>query len=278
MTKEINLKRKLFKFTVYLYAFVLAILVAINIPLSFTEEPVHVDIPVTMEGTYLELSNKDADNYLKPVVLLQLTVDNGSGPRLYGSATGFSVSGSKKDNESYLLTNDHFCSDALTIGISPFKTASIIYNQGDERSPILYNPSGVAYIVYTDPSQDLCLLKINEYIKPVIFDKKQVEPVTPVKIVGAPQGIFPVIFDTYISSTILRTELPFENLVGNGRDFLFISGRVVPGGSGSPIFNEEGRVVGIIFASPMAAYGGIGIQAKDITDWLDELDYNYKER
>jgi V8-like Glu-specific endopeptidase len=56
-----------------------------------------------------------------------------------------------------------------------------------------------------------------------------------------------------------------------GEPFLLTSEEVYPGHSGSPIFNENGEVIGIIFAS-FPTYGGIGIPVGDIHKFLQDAN------
>ena len=227
----------------------------------------------------METSNRDAKKYLTPVLLLETVVANPNGVAVISSATGFSIAASKKDNVSYILTNDHFCADTLNARAQPLTSAVITYNQGDEKVPINHNPTGISEIVATSPEKDLCILKANEYIKPVVFEQSYpIEPLIPVKIIGAPQGVFPIVYDTYLAGMITRDSLPFYYMMESGGDYLFVSGPTVGGSSGSPIFNEEGRVIGIIFATTQTLYGGIGIHVDDILDYLDELDIDYRAR
>ena len=44
---------------------------------------------------------------------------------------------------------------------------------------------------------------------------------------------------------------------------------VVGGQSGSPIYNEFGKVVGVVFAS-VGTYGGLGIPSEAVMDFMNE--------
>lgn len=265
----------------FAYLFILSLITLVNIPFPTYDAPEQSEIilAVTHEGTHLEASNRDAKNYLEPVVQLHLMVSTGGGVEVISSATAFSVSASKKEGISYLLGNDHFCVNAIDISADPESSASVTYTKGTQNASMYFTPAGTAHILYTDPSTDMCLLEVHEYIEPVVFENyRNIGPVSPVKVVGGPDGIFPIIFDTYISSIILRTEMPATAMVDGGRPYLFLSGMVIPGSSGSPVFNDKDRVVGMVFATPPSMYGGIAIQGEDIQDWLDDRDVQYKAR
>lgn len=276
------MNNKIMKRLLLAYIFVLSLITLVNIPFPTYDQVTQSEmiLAVTPEGTHLEASNRDAQNYLEPVVQLHLMVDNGGGNiEVVGSATAFSVSASKKEGISYLLGNDHFCVDAIHISADPLRSASVTYTKGTQNTSMYFQPAGAARILYTDASTDMCLLEVQEYIEPVVFENyRQIGPVIPVKVVGGPDGIFPIIFDSYVSSMILRTEVPATEMVGHGRDYLFLSGMIIPGSSGSPVFNKKGRVIGMVFATPPSLYGGIAIQGEDIQDWLDDQGIRYKAR
>jgi S1-C subfamily serine protease len=270
-----NLMRRL----LFAYLLILSLIAFANVPFSVYDSPVQSEmvLAVTPDGHYLEASNKDAETFLEPVVQLHLLAASASNIQVLGAATAFSVSGSKKEGISYLLTNDHFCSNAILISADPTMSASVTYTKGLQKASMYFNPAGAAKILHSDPSTDMCLLEVSEYIPPVVFENyREIGPIIPVKVVGGPDGVFPIIIDTYISSMILRTELGITDMVGHGRDFIFLSGLIIPGSSGSPIFNKKERVVGIVFATPPSLQGGIAIQGEDIQDWLDTQGIKYK--
>ena len=58
-----------------------------------------------------------------------------------------------------------------------------------------------------------------------------------------------------------------ETMSEEGNDLLLVSEQIFPGHSGSPVFNQEGELIGVVFAS-MQTYGGIAISHKDISELL----------
>jgi S1-C subfamily serine protease len=90
-------------------------------------------------------------------------------------------------------------------------------------------------------------------------------------IVGGPAGDFPIIIDTYISSFLNRSDIRIGKINANGAPFLLTSEQTFPGHSGSPIYNERGEVVGVIFGA-LPTYGGVGASHKDIYDLLQNYE------
>ena len=185
---------------------------------------------------------------------------------ILSTASGFSIQYNPVDNISFIITNDHFCSEIMprsVLAIENYKkTASNISND--------YIPSKV---LYTDYELDLCLVAASGFIKPAIIADVDYQPelFEKVFIVGGPTGNFPIIIDTYISGTSDRTSIMLGGFSQYGNDFLLISEQIFPGHSGSPVFNQEGEVIGIVFAA-LETYGGFAISHKDIF----ELLYRYQ--
>jgi len=215
------------------------------------------------------------ETYLTPIISLNLFKDIGFGPIRHSNATGFVVASYKEDNISYILANDHFCSKELEINLNPLIPTIITYNSGIDQISYSYKPTGMASVIYTDPEADLCLLETEQYLSAVVFDTSDLILPIPVTTVGAPEGAFPIVTDTYVSSVISRSDALFPIMENSGTDYLFLSGIILPGSSGSPLFNKKGNVVGIIFATTATTFGGLAIQSKDITKWLDNLGVDY---
>jgi hypothetical protein len=257
-------------FTIYL--FILLTISLIIVP-NYNNQESNTHPVIMSNADYIQASAKESSVLLGPVVQIHLLIIKNGNLHPAGTATAFSVSASKSELESYLLANAHFCSDAMLTD-DP-SSALVTYTKATEKASMGINPTGLAKIIYSDPDSDMCLLLIDEYIKPVKFEERRVTPVTPVKIVGAPDGIFPIIFDTYVSGMMLRTEILINNMAANGSDYIFLSGMIVPGSSGSPVFNKSNKVIGMVFATPQSMYGGIAIQSIDIIRWLDKQGVKY---
>jgi S1-C subfamily serine protease len=179
------------------------------------------------------------------------------------AATGFSIKYDIKNNESLVITNDHFCKTNLS------DVSFIIedYSKSSFESNRSYLDGK---IVLTESSLDLCLIKVNGYIRPVILASHSYTPraFEEIYVVGGPYGDFPIIFDSYISSIISRREVALGLMSPKGNSFLLISEQVFPGHSGSPVFTKDGKVIGIIFGA-LRTYGGLAISVKDIYKILE---------
>jgi len=178
------------------------------------------------------------------------------------SATGFSVEYNPSENKSIIITNDHFCS---SIG-----SGSVLIFENYELLPIdVSQENSVDRILITIPEVDLCLLELNGYVRPAEIEARTYSPARFEKtfIVGAPAGDFPIIIDTYISASIPRSSITIGRMSSSGNNLLLVSEQIFPGHSGSPIYTEEGMVIGVVFGA-LQTYGGLGVSHKDILDAL----------
>lgn len=179
------------------------------------------------------------------------------------AATGFSIKYDIKNNESLIITNDHFCKTNLS------DVSFIIEDYS--KSSFESNRSHLdGEIVLTESSLDLCLIKADGYIRPAILANYNYTPrvFEEIYVIGSPSGNFPIIFDSYISNVISRKEIALGSLSPEGNSFLLISEQVFPGHSGSPVFTKDGKVIGIIFGA-LRSYGGLAISVKDIYKILE---------
>jgi len=210
------------------------------------------------------------ERMLFPVVKITHVIDStdtGSiSPPILASATGFSIGYSASENISLIITNDHFCKEIK-------KSSSLIIENYKNEIIEAVNIDANMRILITDPSLDLCLLHIHGFITPAIiadseFTQQRFEEIF---IVGGPAGDFPIIIDTYISSFLNRSDIRIGKINANGAPFLLTSEQIFPGHSGSPIYNEQGEVVGVIFGA-LPTYGGVGASHKDIYDLLQNYE------
>jgi S1-C subfamily serine protease len=191
--------------------------------------------------------------------------DTGVVDAIESTATGFSIQYDPSEDISFIITNDHFCagvSDDSSLIIEDYKQSIIgISNE--------YMP---AKILYTAPELDLCLIEAAGHIRPAIIADYNYKPelFEKIFIVGGPTGNFPIIIDTYMSSTVSRDDIMIGALAVEGNEFLVISEQIFPGHSGSAAFNQDGEVIGVVFAS-LETYGGLAISHKDIFKLL--FDY-----
>jgi S1-C subfamily serine protease len=213
------------------------------------------------------------ERMLYPVVKvssIQQGTDTGSSgiQAIISTATGFSIEYDAANNTSLIITNDHFCRD---IGVGSMLILENYEKAIADASSEYIDEYIESKILYTDPQLDLCLVKAAGYIPPAIIADYSYEPklFEKVFIVGGPTGNFPIIIDTYISSIVQREEIGLIFLGENGNDFILISEQIFPGHSGSPVFNQRGEVIGVVFAS-LETYGGLTISHKDIFELLSD--------
>ena len=189
-------------------------------------------------------------------------------PTLVSSASGFSIGYFAAGNNSLIITNDHFCRE-----VRP-ESSLIIENFQHEIIETI-NTDTSSRILITRPNLDLCLILINGFVSPAALSNRGAETqlFEKVFIVGGPSGDFPIIIDTYLSSYIARKDISIGALGSDGRPFLLTSEQIFPGHSGSPIYNEKGDVIGVVFGA-LPTYGGVGASSDDIHDLLEEYQSN----
>ena len=238
---------------------------------THTTEPSNY-IEAFSKNIFTESSTIRKRHLLDPVVKLSMfspaeVIGSGALSGLVlGSATGFSVSYDPETNTSMIITNDHFCNEFIE------NTSLILIAEGS-RTPRINGPTkdfSTGTVLKTNPEKDLCLVSIIGFFQPALLAGKDynIQATDEVTIVGGPSGTFPIITDTYISGHLDREEVGLGGISKEGNKFLFISGFIFPGHSGSPVYNKQNQVIGVIFAS-LPTYGCIAIQIKDLHDFLE---------
>jgi len=215
----------------------------------------------------------------EPVVKLELEhhIDSFLGMKLEqpliikaSSATGFAFKYNRKTGKTYILTNDHFCSATFEL-----PSQIIVRTNSMMSEKRTSNTAHLATIEHTDFNYDLCVLSIDEKLTTVKFDhfERDLRPMDKLTVIGGPSGVFPVITDTYFCEYIPRFAGALGNMNKFGQPFIMISQITLPGHSGSPVFNHEGKAVGIIFAGSQTSngtpiYSGLAIGLRDIRIFL----------
>jgi S1-C subfamily serine protease len=179
------------------------------------------------------------------------------------SATGVCLKYDIKNNESLIITNDHFCKTNLpdvSFIIEDYSKSSL------ESEGVQLN----GRVIFTKSSLDLCLIKADGFIRPATLEDYNYTPraFEKIYVIGSPSGNFPIIFDSYISKVINRKKINLGSMGPEGSSFLLISEQVFPGHSGSPVFTRDGKVIGIVFGA-LQSYGGLAISVKDIYKILE---------
>jgi hypothetical protein len=204
-------------------------------------------------------------SYLMPTHIDEMGIPHGVS---LSTATGFGIEYDAVRNISYALTNAHFCNAGFENESSKLVAETSDYFRYNH--PAQDAMPGDA--LYMDRGLDLCIVAIYGYIAPATIADigYEVQQFENIYIVGAPSGVLPIIIDTYMAAEAHRTSISLGAMNLSGNNYLLVSEQVFPGHSGSPIFNESGEVVGVIFAS-LSRYGGIGIPLRDIYIFLQDF-------
>ena len=168
--------------------------------------------------------------------------------------TGFVINA----KERYVLTNQHVINNAILVKVKI----------GDVRVK--------AKVVAEYPKSDLAVLKLdynsNLDLEEVKFaTKNEINIGDTVIPVGHPRGLY------YSYSKGIISQIRNVNLYDRGKSVsvIQIDAHINPGNSGGPIFNLQGKVVGIstYMISPVRASTGLnfGVSAMEITSLL--IDY-----
>lgn len=207
------------------------------------------------------------DRILSPVVRLTIMAnDPASKKTAVYHATAFSISYAKKNNLSYLLTNAHFC---ILGGENEENSILFAENSDTFRGKLPTNISFPGKIIKINKKSDLCIVVVIGQINPVKmgprdYIPKQLEIVT---TVGAPGGVFPIITKTNVSAVVDRQKTKLGEMSPVGNPIGMLSAKVYPGQSGSPVYNNDGKVIGILF-SATHTYGGFFVLNSDIYDFV----------
>lgn len=112
--------------------------------------------------------------------------------------------------------------------------------------------------VYYDPALDAALLRVPGLQRPVASLGQAPQPSSVVAAAGFPNAGSQSVKPVGVRGMVRATS---SDIYGSGRaqrEVLVVSGQVMPGDSGGPLLDGDGRVVGLIFAAATTLSGATG--------------------
>lgn len=161
-----------------------------------------------------------------------------------GTGTGFLIHRTIKSN--YFLTAQHICNKPKTIPADKYEGAGNGELNVLNSALLIVNDNKkyATKIIYEDSTNDLCLIstpnsrEINFYL--FELSKKNVKIGETVRTIGAPDGYLNKNFIYNTTGNYLGKTLS-ENILKEGYSFY-----ITYGASGSPILNENFKVIGMV--------------------------------
>jgi len=191
------------------------------------------------------LSEEDAlaRELRKTVVRLETKCVNGYAQM---QGTGFNV-----DQSGIIITNRHLLENAASV--------------------LIAFPGGSSYEItdwHISTDVDLAVIELNSSGLPVAeLASSVVVPGDEVIVIGHPLHLYWVI----ANGEVLRYRMNY----GRRMPLLMIDVQVYPGSSGSPVFNKEGKVVGVIFATLYGYDGkdikGLALERSEVIELLQSI-------
>ncbi len=216
---------------------------------------------VYSRGVFEQVRKVDVEEYMAKLDNIQKHEENIEFPIIRSSIKGGKGQGTcfLISDEGYLVTNYHCIENAKDI---------IIKGIGSDFT----TKYGVT-VVASDPSNDLALLKIaNKNIKfslpPFAIRSNGVAQAEKIYTLGFPQT-------NAMGEELKITEGIISSKSGAQGDVskFQISAAVNPGNSGGPLIDEEGNLIGVIFAkSNVAESAGYAIKASYLEAFLKNID------
>jgi S1-C subfamily serine protease len=169
---------------------------------------------------------------------------------LRGSATAFAIK--VVNDTTFILTNRHVCHEQNNVEYVLIDSSGKRYDAKYYRNHLF---------------ADLCLLKVG-YILPTLelaysqFNEH-------VTTIGAPHGAFPI-----YENGIIKQFVTINQTI-KGENYFFtaqvIKVNTEEGGSGSPIFNNDKHVVGILFGTIDGNYS-LMVPAQKVRQFIEHID------
>lgn len=188
--------------------------------------------------------NPSISQLKKFVVRIDAVSTSGSAAGAQKVGTGFNIS-----SNGLIVTNRHVISGAKSIDVT-FPDGKIHTARGQKSLPDV----------------DLALIYLDARDLPAaeLSTEKEIKPGEKVIIIGNPLGIGSVTMEGKVTGYSMVSGCPSPALL--------IDAPVQPGHSGSPVFDESGKVVGVVFGSVSGGEGskqqGAAIPVKDVVTLL----------
>jgi S1-C subfamily serine protease len=107
----------------------------------------------------------------------------------------------------------------------------------------------ISAVIATDPAADLALIKLKARDLPFLElgESNTTNIGAPVAVFGAPHGLSGTLSEGILSSRRNESQIDKFNMPNSG-NLLQITAPISPGSSGSPVFNQSGKVIGVAVA------------------------------
>jgi S1-C subfamily serine protease len=187
--------------------------------------------------------------------------DRQSVVRIQGDGCGGIVSGS-----GFVVANDLVVTNAHVV-------AGIKHPYIDD-----VNGVHVAQVIWFNPNLDLAVLKTSNLAgQPLRLDLNTISPNTGGAVLGYPGG---GPFSAVPAAVIQEFEASGHNIYGNGvtlRQVYSIDATVIPGNSGGPLINNNGLVIGVVFAeSTSYAHTGYALAMPKVASQINQAEKKSK--
>jgi S1-C subfamily serine protease len=162
------------------------------------------------------------------------------------TGSGFAVS------EDVLVTNRHVVAGAETMQVSTY-----------DGQDLLVETAGSAIVA------DLAIVRTRSALPAAVtLAEADPEPGDPVEVVGYPGG------GRLTSSTGTVLGYEADPLNANAGQIIVTDARAEPGSSGSPMYNESGQVVGVVYAATEDATRSLAVPVSTLRNLLDETSFD----
>ena len=162
--------------------------------------------------------------------------------------TNCDATGSSFATADGIVTNRHVASGATTVQLSTWSGSDF---------------DASVQSISEEPGPDLATLAGGSTQDPAVIDSTNAPAGTQVWAAGYPEGdqlsVIPGIIIDYISGSVY----------GVPGQVMELTNTVKPGNSGSPLLNDQGNVVGVVFALNTVTGNGIAMPISTLTQYLD---------